>query len=258
MEEIKLLLLALIQGITEPLPISSSGHLVLFENLFGLELPGLYFETLVNFGSLLAVILFYRVDMIKLLKGVKFVYSKEGKDEFKYILYVILATIPALLIGYFFNDHISVFKTVTAVSLFMIFTGVILWVVDKVKTRRTNIVWIDALLIGLAQVVALMPGVSRSGVTVGAGLAREINYEEAVKFSFMMYIPISIATTVYGIYNLTLNGFNYIYIICLLISAVATYFALKLFVWVLRNKKLMYFAGYLVIAGFVFLTISLF
>ncbi len=209
MEEIKLIILAIIQGITEPLPISSSGHMVLFEELLSLELPGLYFETLVNFGSLFAIILFYWKDLKELISK-SFVYlvkGKEGIEEFKYIMLVGLATIPAGLFGFLFSGVIeNYFKNILSVSVFLILTGVMLLSVERVKIKKKEKVTLfDSILIGLAQIVALIPGVSRSGVTTVTGLSRGLQIEDALKFSFMMYIPISFLSGIYGIYNLNEN-----------------------------------------------------
>ncbi|QVK20645.1 undecaprenyl-diphosphate phosphatase [Mycoplasmatota bacterium] len=259
MEYLKLIILSLIQGITEPLPISSSGHMVLFEELFSVNLPGLYFETLVNFGSLFAIVIFYYKDIFVLVtKSTKYLVSrKEGFDEFKYLMLVVIATIPAGIIGFLFSDFIEVYlKNIMTVSVFLILTGLMLISIEKVEVKRKDCVsFFDSILIGISQIIALIPGVSRSGATTVTGLSRGLKIEEALKFSFMMYIPISLLSGIYGIYNLNESvGFSFIYVICFLVALMTTYHSIKWLIKVVKNSKLYYFATYCFIVGFSVLT----
>ncbi|XMB85760.1 undecaprenyl-diphosphate phosphatase [Mycoplasmatota bacterium WC44] len=259
MEEIKIIILAIIQGITEPLPISSSGHMVLFEELLNIKLPGLYFETLVNFGSLFAIVLFYYKDIKDLvLKSLNYILKRqEGFKELNYLLFVLLATVPAGLIGFLFSDAIETYlKNSLTVSVFLILTGVMLLSIQRITVKpKSNVNLLDSILIGLSQIVALIPGVSRSGATTVTGLSRGLKIEDALKFSFMMYIPISFLSGIYGIYKLdSKNEFHFIYFIAFLVAMITTYFSIKWLIRIVKHSKLHHFATYCFIVGFGVLT----
>ncbi len=255
LENIKLFILALIQGISEPLPISSSGHLILFEELLGIELPGLYFETLVNFGSFFAVLFFYRKKVIALLKN-SFIYLKtkgEGKKEFNYILLIVVATIPSALIGFLIREKMSIFKNSLSVGIALIITGIFLLNINRKGNKEIR--FKDGMIIGIAQVFALFPGISRSGSTIVAGLKRDLKIEEVLEFSFLMYLPISLLSGVYSLLKLNLVV-NSAYFISFIISAVSTYFALKIFIEIIKKQKLSLFSFYCFSVGSTVLIIN--
>lgn len=260
LDKLKYIILGIIQGLTEPLPISSSGHLVIFKNLFNLDsLNDLNFEIIVNFASFLAISFIYRKNIIKLIKdSINYLKTKNYKYEnsFKYILLIILACIPAGILGLLFKDKIDLISTnVKYIGIALLITSLALFIVRKIdgKKHDNDITYKDSIIIGLFQGIALLPGISRSGSTLTGGLLRNIKKEDAVKFSFMLYLPISIASFILGIKDFTTsNNFNNLYIsyiLSFIFSFIATYFATKWFINIIKKKKLIYFSIYCFIVG---------
>ena len=175
-EFLKYVILGLVQGVTEPLPISSSGHMIIFENIAGFTFSDLNFKILVNFGSLIAILFYYR-DLIKELAVGFFRYlfkkDKEQKYNFIYVLLVGLATIPAAVVGLILGDYIdSNLSSLLSVAVCLFFTGILLLYihVQSKKANREKVTTKDALFMGFSQVIGLVPGISRSGVTTSFGV----------------------------------------------------------------------------------------
>ena len=236
MEIVKLIVLAIVQGITEPLPISSSGHVILFEEILGLELPGFGFELFINFGSLLGIVVFFWKDLLNIVKHLT------DKKTIHYIVRVPIAALPAGIIGFFFAEFFEVFKSSSIIAIFLIVTGLILFVPKWLQGEKEEVTVLDSLVVGLAQIFALIPGVSRSGTTTVAGMARGVKKEEALFFSFLVFIPLSFASGVYSIY--TMDNITWDYGLYFVIAAVMTYLGLLLFKNVLLKNKLHYFSYY--------------
>lgn len=261
MDLIKYIVLGIIQGFTEPLPISSSGHLVIFKNLIGADgaLNDLNFEIIVNFGSLLAVLFIYRKMILELIKDFfSYLKTKEKKyyANFKYCLLIVIGTIPAGILGIIFKDKIELLSSnVKYIGIALLVTAFALFIVRNVNGRKNSkeISYLDGLKIGLFQAVALLPGISRSGSTIVGGLLCDLKKDIAFNFSFMLYIPISLATMVLGVGDLVnspnLGELALPYIFGMIASAVVTYFSLKLFKKLVTDNKLIYFVIYCVIAG---------
>jgi len=173
--------LAFLQAATEFFPVSSSGHLALAEIIFKHK-PDMFFFVILHLASLLAVVIFTRKEIIKLIG-----FDREYR---KMWIYLIIATIPAAIFGYFFNSRIEgSFSSPLFISSAFIFTGIIL-LFTKFSNVFSEINWKHSFFIGLFQVLALFPGVSRSGMTISAGLFTGIKKEEAAKFSFLLSIPV--------------------------------------------------------------------
>ena len=199
------ILLGFLQGATEFLPISSSGHLVLAEYLLGLEDVGLAFDVALHLGTLMAVLVYFRKDFLLMGRSLLFVKLAGDEDVFyrKLALYIVLATIPGVLAGLFLGDFaeahlrkpLVVASTLGGVALFL------LWA-ERVGKRRRDVDHLgplDAIVIGVAQAMAIIPGVSRSGITMTAGLFLGFNRQAAARFSFMMSAPIIFGAGVYKI-----------------------------------------------------------
>jgi len=256
------LFLGVFQGFTEPIPISSSGHLVILRDLFNLELGGLMFEVFVNFGSLIAVLIVYRKDLIRLIKnGWGFLFQnqrdEETSNDFRFILYLIIGTIPAAVLGIVFGDWIenTFGESAKLVGITLIVTGIALWIIRNLKGSKGDgdlSIW-DVLIIGFAQAVALMPGISRSGATIVAAMLIGTKKATALRFSFLLYIPVSLGTVVLNIDEFINSGvFSTMlipYLLAFLGSIVASYFALKWFINVMKEGNLKYFAFYCFIVG---------
>jgi len=261
MNTIKYIILGILQGATEPLPISSSGHLVIFKNLInaGDILNDLNFEIIVNFGSLLAVLFIYRKMIITLIKDFfSYIKTKEKKyyANFKYCLLIVIGTIPAGILGILLKDKIELLsENVKYIGVALLVTALALFIVRNINGNKNEkeITYLDSIKIGLFQAVALLPGISRSGSTIVGGLLCDLKKDTAFNLSFMLYIPISLATMVLGVSDLintpNLNQLALPYTFGMIASAIVTYFSLKLFKKLVTDNKLIYFAIYCIIVG---------
>ena len=234
--------LGLIQGLTEWLPISSSGHLVIIQQLLGLQ-ASLFFDVLLHAGTLLAAITFFRRDIYKFfITALKLDFkSREGQ----YIPYLILGSIPLAVVGFLLHDIItSMFNSLLMVGLGLICTGTLLYI-TKNTNSDTQLNFTNSFIIGLAQAVALLPGFSRSGLTISIGRLQGINSEEIFKFSFLLAIPSIIGANLFELWNIT--GFQidlFLIIISTGIAAIVGYLSLRLLYRVLKKEKLYMFAYY--------------
>ena len=194
--------LGIIQGLSEFLPISSSAHLALAPWLLGWEDPGLAFDVALHFGTLLAVLWYFRSEWAALVRAA-FGIITTGRietPEKRRVIYLILATIPGAVGGYLLQEQAATsFRSPQLIGITVIVVGIVLWLVDKLVDQRRvlgEMRWIDALLIGLSQAVALIPGVSRSGATMTTSRGLRFDRESAAEFSFLMSMPIIVAAIV--------------------------------------------------------------
>ncbi|MGV6827495.1 MAG: undecaprenyl-diphosphate phosphatase [bacterium] len=195
MESIQIVILAIVQGLTEFLPISSSAHLILAPHLFGFSDQGLAFDVAVHLGSLLAVITYFRRD-VRLILADWFISLSPARPatEYSHLGWaIIIATIPVVIAGLLLKDLIETeFRSPLVIAYATIGFGVLLWIYD-VKSSRVRrlkeLRWKDAVIIGLMQAIALIPGTSRSGITITAALMLGFNRESAARFSFLLAIP---------------------------------------------------------------------
>lgn len=272
-EFLKYLALGLIQGLTEPLPVSSSGHMVILDSIFGEVVSNESmnnFQIIVNFASLLAIIFFYRKIILELLAGsIDYVFKKdqEKKSKFTYVLYVLIATIPAGIAGIIIKvtEFDKAFTNIFVVGIALFITGLLLLYIHGIAkdATREEVTLKDSLLMGSAQVIGLIPGISRSGVTTSFGVSNRLSLISALRFSFMMYIPASIGAVGIGIYDLAKNGFGEIgstagYVGAFFASLFGTYFAINLFFKLIKNKNLKYFAYYCLSVSVLVLTLIAF
>ena len=242
---LKYIILGAIQGLTEPLPISSSGHLVVFRELFDIATPGLTFEIIVHFGSLLAVIIIYRRDIENLIKeSILYLFTQHQKysSSFKFSLYLLAATMITGFFGLLLEDYISdELSKVIYVGIAFIITSGFIWLIRNLKGFKTeaSMTVKDALIIGTAQVLALVPGISRSGTTIVAGMLLGLDRKTTLKFSFLLFIPVGIGINIMSIKDLyaamTEKALLIPYAVAFLAATIATYFALKFFIRVMIN-----------------------
>ena len=254
------IILGIIQGFTEPIPVSSSGHLVIFKNILNVPiLNDLNFEIFSNFGSFLAILIIFRKDIYKLLKDF-FLYiktkEKKYKESFNYVILIIIGTIPAAILGLLINDIIeNNLRNVKYIGIALLITAFFLFLIRKLKGQKkdNDINILDAIKIGVFQALALFPGISRSGATLVGGMLNNLTRETAFKFSFMLYIPITLATMILGIKdiantsthpNLLLN-----YIIGSIAAFIITLITTKWFKKIMLKGKLIYFVYYCLVAG---------
>ena len=202
MTPLQAIALGIIQGLSEFLPISSSAHLALAPWLFGWEDPGLAFDVALHFGTLLAVLWYFRMEWLALIKAA-FGIVTTGRietPEKRRVIYLIIATIPGAIGGYLLQSRAeSAFRSPQIIAIALIVMGLLLWIVDKMVDQRRilgEMRWVDSLLIGLSQVIALIPGVSRSGSTITTARGLRFDRESAAEFSFLMSMPIIAAAVV--------------------------------------------------------------
>lgn len=254
------LILGIVQGFTEPIPVSSSGHLVIFQHLFSLDaLDDLNFSIFANFGSLIAIVVIFWDDIISIVKDFfAYIKTKEKKcyHNFRYALFIIFATIPAGIAGLLFNDIVEKYMSnVKYIGAALLVTALFLFIIRKLKGHKSEnkMTMADALKIGLFQMVALLPGISRSGATIVGGMFCGLTREAAFKFSFMLYIPISLATMLLGVKDVVETGVSASLMCCYLVGMLAafivTYYATKWFRNIMLNGKLIYFVYYCIVAG---------
>ena len=178
------IILGIIQGLTEFLPISSSGHLVLGQYVLDIKLKGNSFEIVTHLGTLVSVLCIFWKEILSLILDIT------DKNNRKYIFYLILGTIPAVIIGFGAKSYISeLFESVQLVSIALMVTGLILFFSKKVKNNSLQIDSKKAFLIGITQAIAIVPGISRSGITICTALALGMSGKNAAKFSFLLAIP---------------------------------------------------------------------
>ena len=202
MTPLQALVLGIIQGLSEFLPISSSAHLTLAPWLFGWEDPGLAFDVALHFGTLIAVLWYFRAEWAALVRAAWQIIATRRIEtpEQRRVIYLILATIPGAVGGLLLQSRAeSAFRSPQIIAIALIIMGLLLWIVDKLTDQRRvlgEMRWIDALLIGLSQVIALVPGVSRSGATITTGRGLRFDRESAAEFSFLMSMPIIAAAVI--------------------------------------------------------------
>ena len=267
MDLIQGIIIGIVQGLTEFLPVSSSAHLVFIQNIFGVE-SSLAFDTFLHLGSLLAVLWFFRGDIIKMIKSWWLSIGdilqgrfKQGfyDDPYKRLAwYVILATIPVALVGVLFEDAVdSLFAGSLYVPAFFLFvTGTILYLSQRMTSGEINFHNVGAkesLFMGLGQACAILPGLSRSGTTIAAGLVIGLDKEFAAKFSFILSIP-----AILGAFLLQLKDIgsamdaNFLPVILGFIAAfIAGYAAIKWMLELIQKRSLDIFAYYCWIVGIV-------
>ena len=265
MKIIQYIILGIIQGFTEPIPVSSSGHLLLFKNIFYMDaLNDLNFEIIVNFGSLIAIVYIYRKEILEIFNGfINYIKTKNKKfkDEFNYVMFIIIATIPVGILGYLLKDYIEMYNTTKTVGISLLVTSALLYLITKTNGKKTekDMNYKDALYVGFMQVFALIPGISRSGITLSSGMFRNLKKEVALKYSFMLYIPISIATMILGMSDfVSSSSFSDLwlsYLLGMIASTIVTYFTFKWFRNILLKDKIKYFVIYCFIAGLIALLV---
>jgi undecaprenyl-diphosphatase len=250
MSLIQAILLGIVQGVTEFLPISSSGHLVLMQKIFGITEPTLIFDTSVHLGTLLAVFVVFKDDIIGLLK-----------KPFQKLTWLLLAgTIPTAIIGVLFKDTFEqMFHSGSTLGFEFIITGVILLWSGMLKSGNKRVKetsYFDAVFIGIMQGIAIMPAISRSGLTISGALFRKLDRDFAAKFSFLLSIPAIIGATVFQIKDIMEVGSGSgagigigVLFAGSVAAALAGYVSIKYMLQVLRSGKLKYFAYYVLVIG---------
>ena len=257
MNEIQALILGIVQGLTELLPISSSAHLAIIPWIFDWEVPEA-FDVALHFGTLLAIGIFFFKDWIEFIKGgFKKVLKKEDSTGGRMFWYIVLATIPGGIIG-FLLDHFVGDKLTTPliIAIALIIMGIILYFVDKNAKATTDYEHMSlkqTFLIGLAQSLAFIPGVSRSGVTMTTARLLKVDRTSAAKYSFMLSAPIVLAATIFKIKDFV---FNVPFFIGVISSFIVGILVIKYLLKYLQKGSFKGFAIYRVIAGVIIIALT--
>lgn len=267
---IEYILLGILQGITEPIPVSSSGHLLILQTILekfsqSINIDFSILATMTNFGSLIAIVVIYWNDITKLVKSF-FAYlltknrKKDVKEDFSYCLKIIIATIPAGVAGIIatkLNLLNTLEENVKFVGFMLLLTAIFLFLIKDFKGSKDKdkITFMDAFAIGICQMIAITPGLSRSGATIVGGMYRKLKRTTAFDFSFILYIPISVATSILGIKDLLATSISsstwILYLIATILAGIFTYIFTKWFSKIVKEGKLIYFSVYCVILGLI-------
>lgn len=259
----KYIILSIIQGVGEILPISSSGHLLLFSKLFKIETNGMKLELILHLASLLALFIFYKKIIFKLIKGnYEYIFkrNKEYIKEYKFMIGMIIALVPTCLIGYFLNDYLDYFVSYSAlVGIFLVLNGLNLYLV-KNKNGSNNIEDLKTksfIKIGLFQCLGLLPGFSRSGSCLSMCYREKLNKEDSEKFTFMMLFPLVIGSIILNIKDFNfITGETILLSISFIITFIVTLFSLKMLNKIINSNKLHYFSIYCLIIGILVMFIA--
>ncbi|WP_134685728.1 undecaprenyl-diphosphate phosphatase [Brevibacillus migulae] len=250
------IILGIIQGLTEFLPISSTGHLVLFRQLFGLQEAGLLFDTMLHFGTLIAVIIVFWPEIRQLLRNP---FGKLAR-------LLVVGTIPTAIIGLTFEDFFEeISQTGVTIGYEFLLTGLIIWAVESMpKGKRSfeQINYTDALIIGTLQGAAILPAISRSGLTIAGALMRGIERGEAARFSFLLSLPAILGGVVLQTKKLVEGPVESIALIPMLIgtmfAAIAGYFAIRWMLKIISTGSMKGFAVYVWLLGIIILGMQFF
>ena len=247
------IIFGIVQGITEFLPISSSGHLVMMHEFIKLPVTNeLAFDVVLHFATLLAVVFFFKKDICQLIRS--WLLSFVGKNDkySKLAWLIILATIPAGVIGFVFEDFIeNRLRSLWVVILMLVLIGLLFILIEKFgknEKKLINLNWKQSIFIGFSQAIALIPGTSRSGITIIAGMANSLKREEAIKFSFLLSIPVIFGAFIKkaplafggGVSNYEVS----IMVVAFIFAFITGFLAIKYFLIFARKRSLIIFAYY--------------
>ena len=255
MNIIEAIILGIIQGLTEFLPVSSSGHLEIGKYLFDIDADSSFsFSVAVHGATVLSTVVVFWQEILKLIKGtIKFKYN----DETKYVLKIIVSLVPVMIVGLFFKDEVEAFfdGNIVFVGLMLLLTAGLLILASILKGSDRKIGYFDALIIGLAQAFAVLPGISRSGATISAGLMIGNSKNELAKFSFLMVLIPVLGANFMEVLNGDFGGDSSIgisLIIAGFLSAFITgYFACKWMINLVKKGKLLWFGVYCIVLGLI-------
>jgi undecaprenyl-diphosphatase len=269
MELYQVIVLAVIQGITEFLPVSSHAHLILAPMLFGWKDPGLAFDIALHAGTLAAVLLFFFRDWLQVIAqglGVSYGSDPELKRNRMLLWYLAVGSIPAAIIGFIFKEQAEEWKNPLVIGGMMIGIGLLMWLAERVGSERKNIAAItfpDSMMIGAAQALAVVPGVSRSGVTIAAALFRGIDRPSAARFSFLLATPIIAGAAGSALHHVMKEGgvpadMKIPFAVGIAVSAAVGCVVIAFFLKYLQRHTLRVFIYYRLIFGIIIIALAFF
>lgn len=243
--------LAIVQGLTEFLPISSSGHLVLFQTVFRFSQPPVFFDVLLHFGTLLAIFIYFKKELMALVK--------DWENNINLWVFLFVGSLPAAFFGFFLNQKAEkIFASLKLVGLMWIFFGLLLLATKRLEAvrgkqerRLKDVTWSDALIIGLFQAAALFPGISRSGATIIGGMGRKFSRQMTFFLSFWLAIPAILGAMAWQFKEGDLGGISPLFaLISTLLAGIFGYFSLKFLAKTLKSDKFYLFGFYCLSLGF--------
>ena len=258
MEILHAIILGIIQGLTEFLPVSSSGHLEITKALLGegkVAEESLLMTVVLHFATALSTIIIFQKDILEIFTGL---FQFKNNESFKFSLKIVVSMIPAALIGVLFNDEIEALfgGALTLVGSMLLITGLLLFLADKANSSEKNVEIKDSILIGITQAIAIFPGISRSGATISTAVLLGIDKEKSARFSFLMVVPLIFGKMFKDILSgeISTHDVNFF---PLLIGFIFAFFtgmiACKWMIKLVKNSQLKYFAYYcFVVGGIVF------
>lgn len=261
MATIQIIVLGIIQGLTEFLPISSSGHLILVPQIIGFPDQGMIFDVAVHLGSLIAVTIYFRHDLFALFLATFFSRTKKSNtDNSNLLFYILLATIPAAAAGYLLSGWIEeTLRNPLVIAITLSFYGLLMWYADGKGAQRIEMKDMrlsHIILIGISQSLALVPGTSRSGVTMTTALLLGLKRVDAAKFSFLLSIPVITIASVYKFLNIIINDIHVDWselFLGMLVAMIVAYLSIGFFMRIIRKVGLAPFAIYRVILSAIIL-----
>lgn len=266
---IEVIVLGLIQGLTEFLPISSTAHLALAPWLFGWQDPGLGFDIALHVGTLAAIIIYFFRDWVQIIAqgfGMHFE-GDPGLKRNRMLLWLMAAgTLPVGFFGYIFNKQAeTVWRTPTVIASMMISVGILLWICDRIGRRQKDLghlTALDAILIGLAQALSIVPGTSRSGITISAGLWRNLDRPSAARFSFLLSTPAIAAAALKDFYDLHKHQggippeMHIPFLVGIVVSGITGLAVIHFFLEFLRRRSLNVFVAYRIVFGIMIIALA--
>lgn len=255
MELIKSLLIGIVQGLTEFLPVSSSGHIEIFKELFDYSPEnGLVFTVMLHLATALSTVVVFRKEIVKLLKGL---FQFKNNDETRFVLFIVISMIPAVLVGLFLEEKIEILfdRNMLLVGSMLLLTALILLWSDRIKTGEQHITAGNAFLLGVVQAIAILPGISRSGSTIAAAVILRVKRVTAASFSFLMVLPLIAGASAKKMLDGSESGaswseaFSSDIIIGAIGAFIAGILACRWMILLVQKSRLRYFAYYCLLAG---------
>ncbi len=246
MDLIQAALLGMLQGLTEWLPISSSGHLVLAQRWMGLTVP-VAFDVFLHLGTLAAVVAFFRGDLLGILRALA---ARDVRSrDFLLFAYIVVGTVPTAVIGFALTSFFeSLFSSAFAVGIGFLITGVLL-LLSRAGSDRREVGWLTSIVMGIAQGMAIAPGISRSGSTISLGLITGAKKEDVFRLSFLLSIPAILGASLFKIGELASSDLEPYAVLGLAVAAASGYVAIKIVRRALLSERLYLFSLYCFIAG---------
>jgi len=257
------IILGIIQGLTEFLPVSSSGHLELGKAILGdssIPEESLLFTVVLHFATALSTLVIFRKDVLDIFKGL---FQFQWNSEAQFALKIIISMIPAAIVGFFLEDFMEVFfdGAIIIVGIMLLITAILLYLADKARTTEKDVSFRSAFIIGLAQAVAMLPGISRSGATISISVLLGIDKTKSARFSFLMVVPLIFGKVAKDLLGGEINfeGSQMAAMGAGFVAAfVAGLFACTWMIQLVRKSKLTYFAIYCLVVGILAICWSLF